>query len=195
MAIMMHIDWHDAAATFLKWSLRSSRALSIRVAKEYDLWEGNFIAYAPSEQEVQNFKLGGGGTTLEMRQAIANVCGEFLKADGHIVAFEHHLWDLSDVKPWMRGPLRVTEDSFVQLAFTKVTPSHLDELIKDWTYLPICNAFLFDAKSAAAVIAADTERSMLDIDSVVTGLRAILSVAYDGEGFIVWWRSGDSRGG
>jgi hypothetical protein len=192
MSIAVLVDWHEAATAHLQWCLKSSRALAVRVEREVDFGKGSFVAYVPSPQKVENFNWAGDGSVAEARAAMADVCNEFLKTDGHIVAFEHHLWDLSDVKGWMKSPVAITDNSFVQLAFPGITTSHLDEVIKNWSYLPIYNAFLSDiGSSAASALAAGPERTKLDSGPIVSGLRGVLSGAYDGEGAIVWWRAGN----
>jgi hypothetical protein len=181
------LDWHQPAVAYVRWSLMSSRTLSVYVERTVDLQRGTFIAYAPADVAVSEFRCGARSSVEESVAAMVGVCGEFLSAPGRVAVFEHHLINLADAREYLKGERRLTADSVAQVAFSGATPAELMATIREWNVGPIFNAFLADIgqERAKAVRSAGTD-SAIDGEPIVAGLRQVICGAYDGESFLLW---------
>jgi len=187
MAIERFKDWHNEGVAYARWSLSSSYNLAVEVERRWVIGQGTMEAFTPIGQDVENFKWGAGSPVSECTRDIAVVCRDFLSEAGRVAVFEHHLVRPTDPHAYLQSPFRISKDAVYQVAFPSTDTGVLEKQVHDWNNVPISNAVLADVgPEAAGALERAPDDSMLDIDLIVTGLRAVIIGAYDGEGFVVW---------
>lgn len=173
--------------THLRWSLTNGRALSREVERRVKLDAGTMAAFVPSQQELTNFRWGGGGSVKEFKAAVATVCEEFLARAGRVVVFEHYLIEPTDDYRYLGAEVRVLEDGVSQVAPSGASRVELERLVDLWNGLPICTAFFSEVGDVAARrLWTAPERAPLDLAPIVDGLHMIVCGAYDQEGAVLW---------
>jgi hypothetical protein len=173
--------------THLRWALTNGHGLSQEVARCVNLEARTINAFVPIDQQLTNFRWGGGGKVSECVDVIATNCQEFLSKGGRIVVFEHHLVNTTDGLGWLGASVRLAEATVFQIASSGTPREELVRLIKLWNSVPIFNAFLSEVGEVQLErISRAPEKSELDLHAIVQGLRTIICGAYDGEGALVW---------
>lgn len=188
MSLTRSIDWHHQAVAYVRWSLASSRTLSLHVERATDIQSGTFVAYVPIGRAVSEFHYGARSSVDECVAEMVSVCSEFLSVPGRVAVFEHHLINLADAREYLRGERRLTADSVVQVAYSGAPPApELIATIREWNIGPIFNAFLAEVgeEDMRAIRRAGND-SAIDVELIAIGIRQVICGAYDGEGFVLW---------
>ena len=191
MSLIRTVDWHHEAIAYLRWSLAWGRRLGEEVVKITPLERGDVVAYVPPSRDVSSFLDGVGSSTAHCTDGIAEVCASFLATPGRVVMFENPVLKLDDPRGFLPGRVGLTDNSVVNFALSGATRSALALMVREWDYEPAFNAFLSDiGEEKVSLLRRAVDGGVIDVAEIVTGLCGVICGAYDGEGFVTWWKEG-----
>jgi len=178
----------EEAIEYIGWALRSGHTLSTFLGEKVELHAGSVFAYLPGGVVPAEFGWGIGASVAEGRSELLNVLETYLRRPKpHTVLLEHHLLDAGDNHDHLPDPVFEMGDGIVQAVNTSDEDRLIDEKVDLWSTVPIANAFIIPM-SSQQIQAGLSESGSKTLERIAASTLAILSVAFDEEGFLLWTR-------